>query len=181
MIKGDKINLRVIQEKDLDILFNFWSDIENRGDYFPVFLTAQPAFKKDFAEHGFWSENFGRLVIVNKKDKILGSIWYFKSVPYFDGLEIGYILFDRASRNKGCMTEALSLLVKFLFETKKINRLQLSVVVGNPASKKVAQKCGFKSEGIARQAIFLKGRNLDIEWFSLLREERMGQEDNSRG
>lgn len=31
MIRGEKINLRVTQEKDLDTLFHFLSDIENRG------------------------------------------------------------------------------------------------------------------------------------------------------
>ena len=69
------------------------------------------------------------------------------------------------------MTEALSLLARYLFETRTIRRLQLSVVVGNLASKRVAEKCGFTSEGIARKAVFLRGEHRDLEWFSLLREE----------
>ncbi len=52
-----------------------------------------------------------------------------------------------------------------------MRRLQLTVVVGNPASKRVAEKCGFTSEGIARKAVFLGGAHRDLEWFSLLREE----------
>jgi RimJ/RimL family protein N-acetyltransferase len=35
----------------------------------------------------------------------------------------------------------------------------------------VAEKCGFTSEGIARKAVFLRGKNVDVEYFSLLREE----------
>jgi [ribosomal protein S5]-alanine N-acetyltransferase len=58
-----------------------------------------------------------------------------------------------------------------LFDTRKIRRLQLTVVVGNLASKRVAEKCGFTREGIARKAVFLRGQNVDLEWFSLLREE----------
>jgi ribosomal-protein-alanine N-acetyltransferase len=172
MIKGEKINLRVVQERDLDTFFQLWADIENRGDFFPIFLNSESEFKKKFQENGFWTDDFGRLLITDKEDaQILGSIWYFKSVPYFDALEIGYILFEKNSRNRGFMTEALSLLVRFLFETKTFHRLQLTVAVGNKASKRVAEKCRFTSEGVARKAVFLQGKHKDIEWFSLLRDE----------
>jgi RimJ/RimL family protein N-acetyltransferase len=171
MIKGTHINLRVVQEKDLPVLFQFLSDIENRGDFYPIELTSEPKFRQNFAQTGFWTEDFGRLLIVDKNDTVLGQIMYFKSVPYFDAFEIAYILFDAQSRGKGVMTEALTLFVRFLFETKKINRLQLTVFVGNTASKKVAEKCGFQSEGIARRAVFHKGKYVDLEWFSILRED----------
>lgn len=172
MIKGEKINLRVVREQDLDLFFELHSDVERRGDFYPLHLPSETEFKHRFQQDGFWSESFGRLLVVSKKDdRILGGIWYFKSVPYFDALEIGYILYDQASRNQGIMTEALSMLVKYLFAIKKINRVQLTAIAENAASKRVAEKCGFKSEGIARQALFHKGRNVDLEWFSILREE----------
>jgi len=65
----------------------------------------------------------------------------------------------------------LSLLTKYLFSAKKINRLQLTVIVGNTASKRVAEKCGFKLEGVMRGAIFHHGENKDLEMYSLLRDE----------
>jgi [ribosomal protein S5]-alanine N-acetyltransferase len=55
---------------------------------------------------------------------MLGSIWFYQPMRYFDALEIGYLLFDRESRNKGYMTEALSLLARYLFATRTIRRLQ---------------------------------------------------------
>ena len=70
------------------------------------------------------------------------------------------------------MTEAVRLFTDYLFDLHKINRIQLTAVVGNEGSKRVAEKCGFKSEGILRQAMFHTGRNVDIEMFSLLRDER---------
>jgi ribosomal-protein-alanine N-acetyltransferase len=69
----------------------------------------------------------------------------------------------------------LSLLARYLFETRKIRRLQFTVVVENLASKRVAEKCGFTSEGIARKAVFLRGQNVGLEWLSLLREEAAQQ------
>jgi [ribosomal protein S5]-alanine N-acetyltransferase len=171
MIRGQNITLRVVQEKDLETLFRYSSDIDNCGEFFPLWLPSDAVFKHDFHQHGFWREHWGRLVIVDQADVMLGSIWFYQAMSYFDALEIGYLLFDRGSRNKGYMTEALALLARYLFDTRKIRRLQLTVVVGNLASKRVAEKCGFISEGIARKAVFLRGQNMDLEWFSLLREE----------
>jgi len=171
MLKGEKITLRVTQERDLDTLFDLESDLEQAGDYFPTRLQSAATFKAEFQKDGFWGENFWMLLIVNKDDQILGEIFYFKPVIYLDALEIGYILHDQASRGKGYMTEALSLLVRYLFEQHTTNRLQLTVLIGNHASKRVAEKCGFQSEGILRQAVFVKGKRADLEIFSLLREK----------
>ena len=68
MIRGKKINLRVVQEKDLDTLFDLWSDIENRGDFFPISLSSESQFKQRFQETGFWDEEFGQLLIVDQDD-----------------------------------------------------------------------------------------------------------------
>jgi RimJ/RimL family protein N-acetyltransferase len=171
MIRGEKIALRVVQEKDLNTLFQYYSDIQNRGEFFPISLPSEAVFKNDFKQHGFWGGDQRRLVIVDQEDRIVGGIWFYQPMSYFDALEVGYILFDQGSRNKGYMTEALALLARYLFETRTIRRLQLTVAVGNLSSKRVAEKCGFSSEGIARKAVFLRGRNVDLEWFSLLREE----------
>jgi RimJ/RimL family protein N-acetyltransferase len=69
------------------------------------------------------------------------------------------------------MTEALSLFTDYLFQSLKINRVQLIIADGNIASEKVAQKCGFTYEGTARQAMFQRGRHRDMKLYSLLRDE----------
>jgi ribosomal-protein-alanine N-acetyltransferase len=171
MIRGEHITLRVVQEQDLETLFHYDSDIDNRGQFYPNSFPSEAVFKHDFRQHGFWEGNHRRLVIVDKADTVIGAIRYYQSISYFDALEIGYIMFDQQNRNKGYMTEALSLLARYLLGTRTIRRLQLTVVIGNIASKRVAQKCGFSSEGIARKAVFLRGEHMDLEWFSLLREE----------
>jgi RimJ/RimL family protein N-acetyltransferase len=171
MIRGENVTLRTVRESDLDSLFSFLSDIANRGEFFPIMIPSEAIFKKDFRDTGFWQEGFGRLLICDKNEQVVGSIWYFKTASYYDGLEIGYHMFDVASRNQGLMTESLSLLVRLLFATKKINRLQLTVMLPNVASKRVAEKCGFKFEGIARGALFHKGQNHDLEMYSILRHE----------
>lgn len=171
MIRGEHVVLRTVRADDLDALYGFLVDLATRGEHFPIRLISEPALRKEFGETGFWSDAFGRLLICTPEGEIVGSIWYFQTAPYYDGLEIGYHLFDVASRGRGYTSEALSLFVRFLFATRKINRLQLTVTLGNEPSRRVATKAGFRSEGIARGAVFLHGENHDIEVFSLLRSD----------
>ncbi len=171
MIRGKGIQLRTVRETDLDRLYALLCEIANRGVYVPLQFPAEPAFKRQFHDTGFWSEDYGRMLIVTPEDDIVGSIWYFKSVPYFDGLEIGYTMFDAERRGQGLTTEALSLFTDYLFQSTKIHRVQLIIADGNIASEKVAQKCGFTYEGTARQAMFQRGQYQDMKWFSLLRNE----------
>ncbi len=112
-----------------------------------------------------------RNAVFNLKDKILGSIWIFKSVPYFDALEIGYHIFDIIDYKKNYATEAVCLITDYLFKTKKLHRLEIRMSVENTASEKVAIKAGYKHERISREAAFSHGRYHNIHSYSLLREE----------
>ena len=62
MIRGDSISLRTIRERDLDRLYAMFADITNRGDFFPVFLSSEAKFRKEFSETGFWEGDSGRLL-----------------------------------------------------------------------------------------------------------------------
>ena len=171
MIRGKMIRLRTVRETDLDRLYALLTDIANRGDFVPLSIPSEATFKRQFHETGFWSEDYGRFLIVNAQEEIVGSIRFFKSIPYFDGFEIGYDVFDPHHRGQGIMTEALSLFADYLFQSTNIHRLQLIIAEGNIASEHVAQKCGFTYEGTARQAMFARGRHSDMKIYSLLRHE----------
>ena len=90
---------------------------------------------------------------------------------YMDALELGYHLFEPAARGRGVITEAVGLLVDWLFGVKKINRLQLGIVPENTPSRRVAEKSGFQYEGLLRSAAYLDGRSWDLEIWGLLRTE----------
>ncbi|HEX8394276.1 MAG TPA: GNAT family protein [Longimicrobium sp.] len=171
MIQGANIHLRTVRESDLSELFTLLSDTSARGEHVPMRLLSEAAFVADFRQTGFWNDALGRLLICTPEGRMVGTIWYFQTAPYYDGVEIGYQLFDVESRGKGYTTEALMLFAEYLFGANKLNRLQLTVSVGNEASRRVAQKSGFTSEGLVRGAVFLHGRNVDIEMFSRLRSD----------
>jgi ribosomal-protein-alanine N-acetyltransferase len=85
-------------------------------------------------------------------------------------LEIGYVLIP-TERGKGYCTEAIQLMVDYLFLSKDIVRIQAVTHVENKASQKVLDKIGFKKEGILRKSVFMMGVWADFYILSILREE----------
>jgi RimJ/RimL family protein N-acetyltransferase len=174
MLKGTSVTLRPIRETDLDALFGFHLDIANRGDFFPRGVLSQPSFNKGFQDTGFWSKDEGMLVIVNGGDEIIGHIEFFKTVDYLAEYELSYILYAPEHRGKGAVTEAVNLLVRYLFETKPINRIRLVIHPDNAASRRLAEKCRFRHEGTARGAWYNHGRYHDVEIYAILHDDVVG-------
>jgi [ribosomal protein S5]-alanine N-acetyltransferase len=171
MLKGNSITLRPVIDTDLDRLYSFHIDIDNRGDYFPRGILSQPAFQKQFQDSGFWSKDEGMLVVVSQDDVILGHIEFFKTVNYLDEYELSYQVYNREQRGKGAATEAVQLLVRYLFETKRINRIRLVIHPDNLASRRLAEKCGFRHEGRARGAWYNKGKYQDVEIYAVIHDD----------
>jgi len=175
MLKGKSITLRPVRETDLDSLYDYHLDIDNRGDYFPRGVLAQPVFQKQFQETGFWSKEDGMLVIVAPDNEILGHVEFFKTVNYLDEYELSYQVYPSEQRGKGMATEAVNLLVRYLFETKRVNRIRLVIHPDNLASRRLAEKCGFKHEGTARGAWYNKGTHQDVEIYAILHQDVLGK------
>jgi ribosomal-protein-alanine N-acetyltransferase len=172
MLRGETIHLRPVREIDLDTLFLCLADIGNRGDYFPLNFTSEPGFRKQFQDSGYWGEDKGLLLIVRLGAAIIGHIEFFKPVAYLDGYELSYLLYDPAERGKGAVSEAVALLTRYLFDTKKVNRIQLVIHPHNLASRRVAEKNGYVEEGTMRGAWYHHGQYHDVKVFVLLRHEQ---------
>jgi len=170
MIEGRNIKIRPLKDKELDHFFALLEMASVKNDFFPFNIESEYIFKKQYYETGFWQEKEGIALILNLQDEIIGMIAYLKSL-FLEALELKYIIFDEKNRAKGFMKESLFLFSSFLFANRKINRLQLAIPDYHRASIAVAQKCGFTFEGIAREAIFSKGKYLDVCIYSLLRKE----------
>ena len=63
MLKGKVVTLRPAQEEDLPALYEHTLDLENRGEFYPASIRTLPEMKKDFALNGFWSDEWGLLLI----------------------------------------------------------------------------------------------------------------------
>lgn len=171
MLEGRQVILKLFREEDLDEFLNLHNRCSQRGEFYPVSIRSLSASLKDFQENGWWDEDQGRMLITDRQGRMLGTIFFFKGAPYQEGYEVGYTLFKREDRGQGITSETLPLFSAYLFEAKPIHRLCLLTAPGNVASRRVAEKSGYRHEGTLRQAFFLRGKHHDCEVYSLLRNE----------
>jgi len=169
MLKGQNIHLRCVKEADLAVLYTYLSSIHLRGEYLSSELLSEHQFRLQFNETGFWSEEKGTLLIT-VEEKMVGTIWFEKQ-RFFDCLDLHFFIFEKENRGKGYMKEALQIFCRYLFATRKVERLQISIPDYSKAALRLVHKCHFQFEGIARSAFFHRGSYLDLCIYSLLRPE----------
>lgn len=171
MISGKKVNLRLFKcEEEVREYFEDYNDLNERAitDHSELFspLRAVDSFK----ENGWWSKDYGELVVTDNQDNPLGVI-SFSSKTELE-FSIGYRINKKENRGKGYMGEALKLFSSYLFNSNPfITRLSLCTPEDNTPSRKMAEKCGYKLEGILRNAYFYRGKICNWTLYSILRDE----------
>ena len=70
------------------------------------------------------------LLIVTPEGDIAGHIEFFRPVSYWDAFELSYQLYDDRHTGHDYATEAVQLLVDYLFATKKEHRIHLGASSG---------------------------------------------------
>ena len=171
MITSDILSIRAVREADLPEFFSYLSDMQSLGAFLPVIMPSETQLRQDFAKDGLISPDYQRYLIIAPDGAMLGYIWAFKSVPYFDATEVGYQIFNSSARGKGYATEAMRLFRDYLFEASQVNRLELRIATENIPSQKVAEKLGFVREGVCREAAYSKGKLYDMAIYAQLRRE----------
>ena len=81
--------------------------------------------------------------------------------------EIGYALAPEA-RGRGIATRALGLVTRYALDELGLERVQLDIATDNEASMRVAERCGYRREGVLRSLYMKPGRRQDFVIYSLL-------------
>jgi len=82
---------------------------------------------------------------------------------------LGYWM-GREYAGRGLMTEAVSLVIPFVFDTLVLHRIHAAFLPDNMASRRVLEKNGFREEGFAENYLQIDGRWADHVLFGLTRE-----------
>jgi len=149
---GNRVRLRTIGVRDLK------AATRHKYTLSIVEPMTDPAYARRVLDQtGFWKPDAGACAIESLADgeagRLIGTLQFYGAGPGIHGLEIGYILHDEDDRGKGYASEALRLFSDLLFaEHPECHRLQLIIETWNDASARLAENCGYASEGILRKA-----------------------------
>jgi len=164
MLEGKTINLRVEEKEDLPFVAEMLNSVRYSGEYVPLKQFSKIELEKQYENYSAETKFF----IIEKKDGTkIGTTGHFVSAGQY---EIGYMIIP-SERGKGYASEAVGMMVDYLFLSKDISRVQASVDTRNVSSARVVERAGFKKEATLRKSFFIHGEWRDMLLYSILREE----------
>ena len=164
VLEGKNVNLRIVEKEDLALGVEWINNPEYFGEYQPLSQQSKAELERQYDKLG--SEE--KWLFIEKKDGTkIGTISY---GPIGKAFDIGYNIISAERRKEYC-TEAVGIIVDYLFLSKETVRVQAQVDPRNVASQRVLEKNGFKKEGTIRKSVFIRGEWRDMFQYSLLREE----------
>ena len=91
---------------------------------------------------------------------------------------IGIELFDQNHRGKGYGTEAVTMLVRHLFDREEARRVEGGTTPENAAMRRVFERMGFVEEGVQRQFLpAADGGGVDCVMYGMTRNDYEGMRD----
>ncbi|MFM9865594.1 MAG: GNAT family N-acetyltransferase, partial [Micropepsaceae bacterium] len=168
VLKTERLVLRPLRRTDADALLPLFADadtlrywahepLENLAQMHAIIarnLPPQNAPRASFA--------------ITREGRTVGVVNFYQQRDGMSGL--GYIL-DKTLWGQGYVSEAIDAALDHGFGTLNLHRIWLEIDPRNHGSIRVAEKCGFAAEGVARESFLLAGEYLDSVYYAMLREE----------
>lgn len=168
-IEGDRIDLRTIEEEDVD----FMLEGVNRPDV----RRYSGAFSEPYNRERYEAEWFERIseegmvqLLACHGDERLGSVSLAPMDERRGWANLGYWIHPD-HQGEGYATEAARLLVDYGFRERRLHRVSATIDAPNEASIRVAEKLGFVHEGTKRDDGFVGGEHVDKEVYAVLEDE----------
>ena len=125
------------------------------------FVKGTMQRNKDGNEYAF--------VIVHN-EKVIGRIGVYKIDTQNKIGEIGYWLAENL-QGKGIITKSCKAIIDFSFLDLHLNRIEIKCGTENFKSKTIPEKLNFTQEGIIRQGELLYDKFIDLNLYSLLKND----------
>jgi RimJ/RimL family protein N-acetyltransferase len=171
LLRGERVRIRPPEPGDVKDFFRCVNDPEASGEFDVFGITSWTEIERWLKEPTEPYE-FGALAIERKEDHAkIGIVVRYISHPIMGHVEIGFQIWDPKDRNKGYGTEAVGLLVDYLFSTRNIERVQATTHIMNKPAQRVLEKCGFTREGRLRSALFTSGKPHDAYIYGITRRK----------
>ncbi len=176
IIETERLTLRPVELSDAD---NIKTNINNIN--ISRYLTVVP-FPYTDSDATWWvnncvsgrdsSEKITFALLVKPSIEVVGHVSFYAINLINQTAEIGYWLGESYWRN-GYISEAVRAILPYGFQELDLRRLTIRVFAENQASAMLAEKLGFKFEGLLRQAVRCRATSKihDEKIYGLLREE----------
>ncbi len=172
MFEGELIRLREYHKEDVPLAWKYVNDPEVRrnltpGVPFPLRLEDEEKWYEQ-QEAGKDTYNFA---IERKEDTAYIGGCGINEVDWKNRCVTVGIFIASQCWDKGYGTDAMKVLLRFVFEQMNIHRIELRTYSFNPRAIRSYEKCGFRKEAVLRQRIFRDSKYYDEVVMGILQDE----------
>ncbi len=171
-IVGDRVVLRRHRAENLKAFMRWYSDPEiARLTRYQQGPLSPDEIQRFFHGRIMGADFLAMGIHVRDTDRLIGSC-AFSQLDGDNGSTLYHITIgERDSWGQGFGSEATELMVDHAFTQLALHRVALTVFQFNARAIRAYEKCGFKIEGRARDAIYRDGRFWDEIHMSILADE----------
>lgn len=173
-IETPRLILRRAQIEDAELMFRNWANDADVTKY----LTWPPHENLEVTKKllASWVESYEEddyyqwMIVLKELGEPIGSISVVRQNDRVEEAEIGYCIGSRWW-HRGIVSEALTAVMRYLFEEVGMNRVAARHDPNNPNSGRVMRKCGMIYEGTARSADRNNQGVCDAAHYAILRSD----------
>ena len=182
-IVTQRLTLRAFRAEDAQDMFENWASDERVTRYLTWPKHETPDFTRRLLED--WCKRYADPAYYNWaiefSGRVIGNISAVRVDGQSENAELGYCMGVDYWR-RGIMPEAAGAVIDFFFSAVGMHRVGLFYARKNPASGRVAEKCGMRFEGTRRESYkTLGGEFLDISYCGILQSDWAQRKGEAEG
>jgi RimJ/RimL family protein N-acetyltransferase len=174
MYSGKLVKLRAYKEADIEKAVEFINDEEvkkllDSNIPFPMTKWQEEEWVKSRKANTDFTYDFA--IEDLKTGKYIGGCSINECNVKNRTCEIGIMIGDKEYWSKGYGSDALKLLIKFIFEEVNMNKIKLKVFSFNNRAIACYKKVGFKEEGILKKELYRSGKSYDVIPMAIFKDD----------
>ncbi|WP_233972037.1 GNAT family N-acetyltransferase [Pectobacterium versatile] len=174
VLKGKHCFLEPIDLKHSQDLFDAWHSIDDERDWTYFHIKRPVAIRQSdhyIASLAASKDPLFFAVISLSTGKAVGFIALQRMDPDNGAVEIGWINWSPLMKRTLSSTEAIFLLLNYIFDTLQYRRCGWKCDSLHQSAISAAERLGFRYEGTLRQTQVSKGHSRDVRWYSIIDSE----------
>jgi RimJ/RimL family protein N-acetyltransferase len=170
MIPGERIELHALEPGHLENA-NAWINDPDSRKYLSFYIPQPKNSTKKWYESMSGDPSNYVFAIQTKRGMHIGNIGLHGIDWKNRHGELGIVIGEKRYLDRGYGADAVHTLVRFAFREMNLNRVYLKVYAYNLRAVRCYEKCGFKREGVLRDAMFHGAKYYDALMMGILRKE----------
>jgi len=167
---GPRIYFRPLEIEDVEFLQGQVNN-EEIQQYIGVYWPLNGPAEKEWLQGLYKSrEKFPFGIVLQEGQRLIGSCELRLGPAAHRTADVGIAVAEEF-QGQGYGREAMGLLLEYGFGTLNLNRIELKVYSNNERGIRCYEKCGFRREGVLREARWWDGRWWDVFQYGILARE----------